>query len=575
MSNSMIEKADIERLEARLQSGELSPDFHLRQQVISRLAEAHGGFKMASGLLSAIVGFSVLGWLGGVGIALVAAQYLLNWQKQRQQSWEAIETGKYAHLLEPEEQRQYKRIYGEEALEKAIAGDYSHAAVDVKATVVEPALPEQPKLEAAQPEAPAAEAPPETPPATTAPSLPPIDGLKEAPVAAQELVVNLVRSPLSKVIGAVPGSGKTTLQRAMIKAAIEQYPEALVFIAQTKRDLFLGLEDVPGAIAFCSPSQDDGQGILEQAQLVSEIYRLRTRFPSNEARVMFANRPVYFLLCDYSDALRQCSSEVKQNLVKIVQQLLFNGRALNVQVWLDVQVLNLLTALGLEGADSRSAAILLCLGSDRPDVGGDFGVVENALTGSSQSLPDGLKARLKPHLEDYKERSRATRRTLAVTAFMDTGALLLPDWSALEEQRLSPERIARIAANTQQAIDFVNLQKPAPQPLPQPLPQPEVMITASPPASSPQTPPTQGQEVAASTSPEVPQGEVAADLQLYKAVKLMQSLNKSNTWIIENVLGYKGRRYQDGKVVLKSLLDAHEGDSGSGAASSPPSQPTG
>jgi glycine/D-amino acid oxidase-like deaminating enzyme len=51
------------------------------------------------GVLVAVVGFSLVGWMGGVGIGLIAAQQMLNWHKQRSKDWEAIDSGKYAHLL--------------------------------------------------------------------------------------------------------------------------------------------------------------------------------------------------------------------------------------------------------------------------------------------------------------------------------------------------------------------------------------------------------------------------------------------------------------------------------------------
>jgi type IV secretory pathway TrbD component len=96
----MIERSQIERIEQRLQSGELPPDFALKRAIMTRYAENHGGLLMASGTVAAVLGFSVIGAMGGIGIALIAAQYLLKWNANRRQDWEAIESGRYAHLLE-------------------------------------------------------------------------------------------------------------------------------------------------------------------------------------------------------------------------------------------------------------------------------------------------------------------------------------------------------------------------------------------------------------------------------------------------------------------------------------------
>jgi hypothetical protein len=261
---------------------------------------------------------------------------------------------------------------------------------------------------------------------------------------------NLARAPLSKIFGAVPGSGKTTMQRMLIKEVATQFPLSQFYITQTKRDPFLGIESIPGVVVFSAPRRDNGEPILDQAERVSKILEYRSSFKACQAKRLFKDKPVILLLCDYSDSLQQCSSEVKAELVKIIQQIRFNGRALNVQVWLDVQVLNQLEALGLVGSDSRSSGIILTLGAERVEEGGDFGVVENAIFGSSETFPSGFKAKLKPHLETFKVRSRETNRTLVVTPFMDANAFLLPDWSALEDEKLPDSVLLQLERNVQQ-----------------------------------------------------------------------------------------------------------------------------
>ncbi len=274
--------------------------------------------------------------------------------------------------------------------------------------------------------------------------------LREDNGFSQDLIALLARSPLSKIFGAVPGSGKTTMQRALIKEVATQFPLAQFYITQTKRDPFLGVESIPGVVVFSAPRRDDGEPILDQAERVSKILEHRSSFNASQAKRLFKDKPVILLLCDYSDSLQQCSSEVKAELVKIIQQIRFNGRALNVQVWLDVQVLNQLEALGLTGSDSRSSGVILTLGAERVEEGGDFGVVENAIFGSSETFPSGFKAKLKPHLETFKARSRETNRTLVITPFLDANAFLLPDWSALEDEKLPDSVLLQLEQNIHQ-----------------------------------------------------------------------------------------------------------------------------
>jgi hypothetical protein len=141
----MSNREAIEKIESKLASGELAPDYHVRQAIVTRYAENHGGLQLVGGVLVAVVGFSLVGWMGGVGIGLIAAQQMLNWHKKRSKDWEAIDSGKYAHLLTAAEAKHYERIYGKGSLQAAQQGDYSHAglesddAIDVPATPVEDA----------------------------------------------------------------------------------------------------------------------------------------------------------------------------------------------------------------------------------------------------------------------------------------------------------------------------------------------------------------------------------------------------------------------------------------------------
>jgi hypothetical protein len=55
---------------------------------------------------------------------------MLNWHRQRSKDWEAIDSGKYAHLLTAAEAKHYERIYGKGSLAAARQGDYSHAGFE-------------------------------------------------------------------------------------------------------------------------------------------------------------------------------------------------------------------------------------------------------------------------------------------------------------------------------------------------------------------------------------------------------------------------------------------------------------
>ena len=74
----MSNREAIEKIESKLASGELTPDYYIQQAIVTRYAENHGGLQLVGGVLVAVVGFSLVGWMGGVGIGLIAAQQMLN-----------------------------------------------------------------------------------------------------------------------------------------------------------------------------------------------------------------------------------------------------------------------------------------------------------------------------------------------------------------------------------------------------------------------------------------------------------------------------------------------------------------
>jgi hypothetical protein len=57
-----------------------------------------------------------------------------------------------------------------------------------------------------------------------------------------------------------------------------------------------------------------------------------------------------------------------------------------------------------------------------------------------------------------------------------------------------------------------------------------------------------------SPSPEATSPPSVGNQELYNACKLMLELGKSKTWVVENVLGCKGRKFEEGKVLLEALL---------------------
>lgn len=212
----MSSKEAIEKIESKLASGEIAPDYHVRQAIVNRYAENHGGLQLVGGVLVAVVGFSLVGWMGGVGIGLIAAQHLMNWHKRRSEDWRAIDSGQYAHLLTATEAKHYERIYGRGSLQAAKQGDYSHAgiepdeAIDVPtATVEDTAKKSEPPLDFLQSE---------------------IEALAdENGTAAPELPQN---SPLGENAASTPDTQPPTPDRFAWAKDLLHFPAVLIWGAQ-------------------------------------------------------------------------------------------------------------------------------------------------------------------------------------------------------------------------------------------------------------------------------------------------------------------------------------------------------
>jgi hypothetical protein len=276
----MIERSQIERIEQRLQSGELPLDFALKRAIMTRYAENHGGLLMASGTVAAVLGFSVIGAMGGIGIALIAAQYLLKWNANRRQDWEAIESGRYAHLLNAAEAKQYQRIYGQENYQAALQGDYAHAepalqaAIDVPVVCIESNQPEQAEA-TAEPKnlmTVADDSPSSSSGETREPSIAATEPISTADYAWAK---DLLHFPAVLIWGP-QGSGKTSFAAWLLHQRIAAGHLAWVCDPHKEYGQWQGLKVVGAGMDYL----DCDRAMLSFANTVKQAYKARSEQPS-------------------------------------------------------------------------------------------------------------------------------------------------------------------------------------------------------------------------------------------------------------------------------------------------------
>ncbi|HEY9663361.1 MAG TPA: hypothetical protein V6C65_33355, partial [Allocoleopsis sp.] len=128
------------------------------------------------------------------------------------------------------------------------------------------------------------------------------------------LIRSLAQSHLSIVFSAPPGTGKTTTELAWMGHVLQQFPDALMFIACWKNDAFLGLSTISGAVAVLGDVDDEGalnwQPLLRQINKVFEVLRYRRNL-TQEKRSEFQGKPVWLVLADYYATVNTLSQSKK------------------------------------------------------------------------------------------------------------------------------------------------------------------------------------------------------------------------------------------------------------------------
>jgi len=223
--------------------------------------------------------------------------------------------------------------------------------------------------------------------------------LDRSEIQSIEILDGLVASQRSTLLVGGTGAGKSVTQAYLLVNLLKRCPTGDVFVISQKMDAFAGLNAIGRVTLFNPIDPAESLSIIDK---VWNIYDQRRRLSEHQRNLP----PVRLLLCDWlsiNAALEsdKSNAEVKESryLAKLVD-IIYNGRELNVCLWIDLQSFNV-KAIGMQtDANGRKNFNILGLGNYYVDANGgvneSYGVLSNMI--QSKFSPRSFKQKQQPTL---------------------------------------------------------------------------------------------------------------------------------------------------------------------------------
>jgi|GEM_PF-6480046 len=234
---------------------------------------------------------------------------------------------------------------------------------------------------------------------------------------ALKAIIAIARSDGSTALCGDPGTGKSSLTDAYIRAVTSQFPDSDIRVLSIKNDSFCGLRSAGKLTRFESKSPENAVSLL--AEIKAE-YDRRVGLEQGERESL---PPLILLLDDWLAIAAELDKlQAAGALVFDYSGLLFNiliiGREFNIKWFANIHSLNL-SAIGIKELDSntRGCLNLILLGNryikDDREIDA-YKIIEQALT-TKQVIPDAKdREELKAQYLELKEVSRLNFRPLAL-----------------------------------------------------------------------------------------------------------------------------------------------------------------
>jgi len=261
----------------------------------------------------------------------------------------------------------------------------------------------------------------------------------------------------SSPIARPTGSGKSVTQSYLLVNLLKRCPDGEVFVISQKADAFAGLSSVGRVVLF---DQFNPGETLSTIDRVWTEYDRRRKLPEQNRSGL---PPVRLLLCDWlsiNAALEACAKdpEIKESryLSKLID-IIYNGRELNVCLWVDLQSFNL-AAIGMKAdSNSRKNFNVIGLGNYYVDEAGgineSYGVLSNMIQNKYFVDNDVEREKLMREFNRLKGISKANQRPVMFTTLEPARVALAADIRAYKSMQVVTAKQAKQAQPTKPADD--------------------------------------------------------------------------------------------------------------------------
>lgn len=241
----------------------------------------------------------------------------------------------------------------------------------------------------------------------------------------------LVASRRSTLLVGGTGAGKTVTQAYLLVNMLRRCPDTDIYVISQKADSFGGLAEVGKVTLFNQFAPDNTLAVIDR---VWNEYDRRRKLPESQRSGL---SPVRLLLCDWLSINASLEASAKDPVIKESRYLsklidvIYNGRELNVCLWIDLQSFNL-AAIGMKAdANSRRNFNLVGLGNYYVDEDGgineSYGVLANMIQNRYFVDNDSDREKLMREFNRLKPISKQGQRPILFTTLEPARVVLVAD----------------------------------------------------------------------------------------------------------------------------------------------------
>ncbi|MBD3563174.1 hypothetical protein H6S82_30695, partial [Planktothrix sp. FACHB-1355] len=269
----------------------------------------------------------------------------------------------------------------------------------------------------------------------------------------KNLLFTVASLEISALIAAPSGTGKSTFSWAYIDKYYQLHPDATFYICCQKNDFWLGLRNIPGAVA--RPDYDEETGLWNFEPILEHIRRVNSFL--NQRRLLHEEQreslpKIVLFLDDYYSIWNTISGSkkyaaIKEFITESLANIITLGRELGIIAVILTQSFNL-ESLGLTDSNIRDNLAILIFGNvvkTLKGMQGNYNALYKIIRNPFVVGSDSARARMLNLLDKLVPVSMELQRPIAFSSIGDGEVMFLQDYRWSKDCRLSDEQLDAIA----------------------------------------------------------------------------------------------------------------------------------